>query len=359
MDTLQRDYPWTRSPLVACAPMRLIALAPLAVEVSKAGGLGFIGAGSDIATLASLLSEARQLLSSSVSLATHDDTLPLGVGFLLWAFSTPPDSLLAVLAEHTPAAIWLFAPRRPADLQSWTRRIREATRGRSKIWIQVGTVAEAISAVKDCQPEVLVVQGTDAGGHGLEAGAGLVPLLPEVADAVSSAVTSSSERLYMPALIATGGISDGRGLAASIALGAQGIVMGTRYLAAPEANISQGYQRAVLRSKDGGSTTVRSKVYDGLRGTTDWPRHYGGRGIINESYRDALAGLSAEENKRLYDEAVKTGDAGWGEEGGGGRLTAYAGAGVGLVREVKRAGEITDEVREEGRKVLRRAASKL
>ncbi|KAK4938021.1 hypothetical protein LTR28_009684, partial [Elasticomyces elasticus] len=89
---------------------KLAAIVQIIDHKRLLGGLGFIGAGSDIATLASLLSEARQLLSSSVSLATHDDTLPLGVGFLLWAFSTPPDSLLAVLAEHTPAAIWLFAP---------------------------------------------------------------------------------------------------------------------------------------------------------------------------------------------------------------------------------------------------------
>ena len=100
-------------------------------------------------------------------------------------------------------------------------------------------------------------------------------------------------------------------------------------------------QAAVLAGWDGGASTVRSSVYDQLRGTTDWPPGYGGRGLINQSWRDALAGMSPEENKSLYEKAVKTGDQGWGEHG---RLTTYAGTGVGLVKRVQNAKEIVNEI---------------
>jgi nitronate monooxygenase len=96
-------------------------------------------------------------------------------------------------------------------------------------------------------------------------------------------------------------------------------------------------------------------VYDQLRGTTDWPPGYGGRGIINQSYTDSLGGMTLEDNKKLYDEALKLGDSGWGERG---RLTTYAGTGIGLAKEVKAAAEIVNEVRQEATKVLNRVASR-
>jgi len=162
-------------------------------------------------------------------------------------------------------------------------------------------------------------------------------LIPEVIDTLAE---HKIERI--PKIIGAGGIMDGRGTAAALALGAQGVVMGTRFLASHEANIAKGYQKAVLNSKDGGMTTVRSSVYDQLRGTTDWPPGYGGRGITNQSYTDSLSGMTLEDNKKLYDAALKQGDEGWGERG---RLTTYAGTGIGLAREVKAAREIVQEVR--------------
>jgi nitronate monooxygenase len=143
----------------------------------------------------------------------------------------------------------------------------------------------------------------------------------------------------------------GRGVAAALALGAQGVVMGTRYLACPEANIAKGYQDAVLHASDGGVNTARGKLYDSLRGTTDWPAHYGGRSVLNESWHDAAKGMSLEENKRRHDEALTTGDEGWGEKA---RLTTYAGTGVGLVKSVKSAADITQEVREDAVRIIKR-----
>lgn len=319
--------------------------------------MGFVGAGSDVSTLRNELKSAHLSLSqqrlTQPALFPDPSIIPVGVGFLLWG--APLRETVSILAEHTPAAAWLFAPRQPSNLATWTREIRRATQGKTKIWIQIGTVQEAVFAVRECLPDVLVVQGQDAGGHGLEQGAGLLPLLPEVLDALAPVVGNG---ISMPQIVAAGGIIEGRGMAAALTLGAQGVVLGTRYLAAHQANLSKGYRDAVLRAQDGGVSTVRSKVYDTLRGTTGWPVQYGGRGVINASYKDAMAGLAMDENKKRYEQALKRGDAGW-EEGGGGRLTTYAGTGVGLVKRLMDAGDITREIREEGVACLKRAAGKL
>ncbi|KAK5681619.1 hypothetical protein LTS10_006152 [Elasticomyces elasticus] len=338
MADLQKDYPWTKSPLVSCGPMRLVALSKLATEVSAAGGLGFIGIGNDASTMEEELEKAKQQAAQSNTLRDHKDVLPVGVGFLLWAGDKLLEKALPILEKYKPAAVWLFAPTEPGQLVRWTESTRQATGGKTKIWVQLSTVADALEVARICQPEVLVVQGTDAGGHGLEKCAGLVPMLPEIDDAVTA--LCEEHKLRKPYIVAAGGIMDGRGAAAAIALGASGVTMGTRYLAAPEANIAQGYRDAVLRASDGGVTTERGKLYDTLRGTTDWPLRYGGRGVLNESHRDAAKGMSMDENKRLYDEAVKKGDDGWGQNA---RLTTYAGAGVGLVKQIKSAKGITEE----------------
>ena len=201
------------------------------------------------------------------------------------------------------------------------------------------------------QPDVLVVQGSDAGGHGLAQGAGVITLVPEVSDAIDS--LAGRERGQVPIIVAAGGIAEARGAAAVLALGASGLVMGTRFLAAKEAVIATGYQNEVVRASDGGQTTVRTKVYDNVRGTTGWADTYNGRGIINKSYIEAVAGLDEEENKKLYKEEIKKGDAGWGIEG---RMTTYAGTGIGLVKTVMSAEDIVISVREGAKVVLKRVS---
>ena len=257
--------------------------------------------------------------------------------------------------ENRPAAVWLFAPRQPSDLAEWTREIRRATDGATKVWIQVGTVADAVAAIETAEPDVLVVQGQDAGGHGLTKGAGLIPLLPETIEAVTALAQEKGKK--MPQFVAAGAIMTGSCLAAALTLGAQGVTLGTRYLAAHEAKIGKGYQQAVIRAKDGGVSTVRSRVYDTLRGTTDWPPQYGGRGVVNASYEDYENGMNMAENKKLYDAAMEKGDEGWDEKDG--RMTTYAGTGVGLVKTIQSAEDITKEVREEGVACIRKVAERL
>lgn len=244
--------------------------------------------------------------------------------------------------------MWFFAPYKTRDLIAWTDDIRRATDGATKVWIQVGTVAEATETANTCKPDVLVVQGGDAGGHGLNDSASIIALLPEVADAVAR--ISADKKEHAPVLVAAGGIADGRGVAASLALGAAGAVLGTRLLATPEANITKGYRDEIIRANDGGPNTVRSSVYDTLRGTTEWPERYGGRGVINQSYLDAKAGMDEAENKRQYEQAMQAGDAGWGPSQ---RMTTYAGTAVGLVKDVKPASEVTREIREDALRLLK------
>ena len=122
-------------------------------------------------------------------------------------------------------------------------------------------------------------------------------------------------------------------------------------MASKEANIAKGYQDHVLRASDGGLHTVRTSVYDTLRGTTGWLKGYNGRGLINRSFVDALNGKSTVENKSVYEQALQRGDQGWGEDG---RLTAYAGSGVGLVKTVMSTQDIIQEVRSDAQRQLAR-----
>ncbi|KAF9692589.1 hypothetical protein EKO04_009668 [Ascochyta lentis] len=353
MDSLQRlktDYPWIQTPLIIGAPMRLIALADLAVEISKAGGIGFIGAGTDVADLSSHLEKAKTLLSPpNQPLKSENNTLPLGVGFINWGADLV--AALPVVARFQPAAVWFFAASSLSVLRAATREVRAAAPS-TKIWVQVGGVLEAVEVAREAQPDVLVVQGTDAGGHGRAQGAGLVALLPEVVDAVSAAAGGG----LAPVVVAAGGIADARGVAAALVLGAGGVVMGTRFLAAEEAVVAKGYRDEVLRAVDGGQTTVRTKVWDRCRGTTGWAETHNGRGIINKTYTDALGGMDDDENRKLYEADMQKGDEGWGVEA---RLCTYAGSAVGLVKEVKGAGEIVKEVREGARALVEGATARL
>ncbi|OAP59118.1 hypothetical protein AYL99_06416 [Fonsecaea erecta] len=350
---LKATYTFLKTPIIISAPMRVFAGPDLAVATSRAGGLGFIGPGLRPTDLDSKLQRARSLLDQN-SIAAHSSTslnapdldyLPIGVGFQL--FDGDLDVAAATVHKHKPVAAWLFVPASgQSELDQWTLRIRKESPS-TKIWIQIGSVAEAVAAAKSKQaPDVLVVQGIDAGGHGLRRGAGVVSLLPEVADALHELGSD------IP-LIGAGGIADGRGVAAVLATGvAAGAVMGTRFLASNEAEIKKGYQEDVVRVSDGGQSTIRTDLFDRLQGRDDWPPRYDGRAIINGSVKDDLAGMDFQQNKQIFEEQMANGSIGWGEDG---RMTAYVGSAVGLVRSIDSAQEIVARSRAEARQALRQA----
>jgi len=359
LQRLKAMFPFIKAPLVISAPMRVFAGPALAVAVSRAGGLGFIGPGVRPTDLDAKLHEARALLRANPvnpgATASHlSDRLPVGVGFQL--FDGDLSLAAAAVAKHRPVAAWLFVPANgQRDVDAWASRIREASTG-IQIWLQVGSVAEAVAAAASSHaPDVLVLQGSDAGGHGLKRGAGVTALLPEVADALAEA-----GHAQIP-LVGAGGIADGRGVAAALATGtAAGAAIGTRFLASHEADIPPGYQQDVLRVADGGQSTVRTTLFDRLQGRDDWPAAYDGRAIVNASVRDDEVGMPVAQNKELFrgrqQQPTTTGRDGWGPDG---RLTAYVGSAVGLVRTVDAAEDIVRGIRAQAREALTAAAKAL
>ncbi|KAJ9633945.1 hypothetical protein H2199_009194 [Coniosporium tulheliwenetii] len=337
--------PWAAKPLITNAPMGFFAGGSLAAAVTSAGGMGFIGAVYDMAALDRELSKAASALSTSPNFEnsrTKEGLLPVGVGFL--PFAVKVEDALPVIEKWRPHSVWLFAAREHSDYTAWAERIRATTEGKTLVWIQTGSVSAGVEVARLVHPDVLVLQGSDAGGHGFEKGAGIISLLPEAADALADAGFGD-----IP-LVAAGGIAEARGVAAALALGAQGVVMGTRFLASKEAIMPHPvYQEAILETLDGGQSTVRTKLFDNLSGPNVWPEAYDGRGVVTQTWRDHVNGMSLEEIRKLHKEAEGREDKGYGLNG---RVTMWAGTGVGLVREVKGAGEVAAGVREEARRVV-------
>lgn len=339
-------FPWVVSPFVIAAPMRVFTGPDLAFSVSASGGLGFIGPGAkpedtaaDLATVQELLSNTS-LTAFPTAFSVGGEKLPVGVGFQLW--NGDLEAATKAVKDYQPCAVWLFAPRNgQRDLDEWTERLREASPG-IHVWHQIGTVQESIEATKSVHPpDVLVIQGAEAGGHGRATdGIGIMALFPEIADNVRNSNV---------ALVAAGGIADGRGIAAALALGADGVAMGTRFLASSEARISKGYQNEVVRANDGAHSTTRTQLYNHLRGTTGWPEQWSPRGITNKSWTEHQAGVSFEELKKRHDEATKTGDDAWGADG---RVATYASAAVGLIHSVEDASKLTVRLRDEAKSIL-------
>ncbi|KAH6853093.1 hypothetical protein B0I37DRAFT_285 [Chaetomium sp. MPI-CAGE-AT-0009] len=331
-EKLTTAYPWTATPLIVGAPMRVMSGPELAVAVSCAGGFGFIGPGERPESTAADLETAKALIASS-GIPQHGATLPVGVGFQIWNGNL--DVSASAVSQHRPAAVWLFAPRNgQTDVDVWTRRLRDES-PETKIWLQIGTLHEALDAVRSASPpDVLVVQGAEAGGHGRASdGTGFVTLLPEIADATRES--------GIP-LIAAGGVADGRGVVAALGVGAAGVAMGTRFLASQEARIKKGYQDEVVRATDGGANTVRTHLYNHLRGTFGWPEQFSPRTIVNQSWVEKQAGAAFEDIKKRHDDAVSQGDSAWGPNGW---TATYAGANVGLIRGVASAHDIVTRTR--------------
>lgn len=329
--SLLSRYPWVSSPFVVSAPMKVMSGPALAVAVSRAGGLGFIGPGAKTQDTTDDLEKASALIQGANTIPTTSSALPVGVGYQLWADDV--GIAVAAIEKYRPCAAWLYAPKQgPEDYNDWSSKIRKAS-PETQIWIQIGTLKEAKQLLQISErPDVVVVQGAESGGHGrVNDGMGLMSLLPEVADAMANS--------RIP-LFAAGGIADGRGVAAAMCLGASGAAMGTRFLAATEARISRGYQDEVVRASDGAASTTRTLLYNHLRGTFGWPKEYSPRTIVNQSFVEQEQGKSFEELQRLHDEAAKAGDKGWGPSG---RLATYAGASIGLIHDVKSAADIVRE----------------
>jgi len=239
---------------VLLAPMAAVAGGALAKAVTESGGLGILGGGYGdegwIAHEMDIIGDIR-----------------VGIGFITWNMA---DGILDVALAHEPVAVWLSfgdpSPHIPAIHASGAVAI-----------CQVTSVAEAVAAA-GAGADVIVAQGSEAGGHG-RSGRSLFGLLP----AISAAIPDT-------ALVAAGGISDRRGYEAARALGAAGVALGTALYATEEAlDVPEAKQRLVdARGED----TLRCTVYDLVRGP-EWPAGYDGRCIRTE-FTDTWVGREGE-----------------------------------------------------------------
>ncbi len=169
-----------------------------------------------------------------------------GVGFITWSLARSPQLLDRALAAGAVAVMLSFG-----DIRPFVAAIRAAG---AALICQVQTVAQAEEAAAH-GADILVAQGTEAGGH---AGArATLPLVPAVVDAVAP----------LP-VVAAGGIADGRGLAAALMLGAAGVLVGTRFYASAEALAHPRAKQRLVET--GGDGTLRGSIFDIARGK-DWP----------------------------------------------------------------------------------------
>jgi NAD(P)H-dependent flavin oxidoreductase YrpB (nitropropane dioxygenase family) len=212
--------------------------APLVAAVSNAGGFGTLGTSAfNAATLETEIASIRERTDK-----------PFGINHLL--FQIQEDMFAVTLRARPTVAAFAWA-RMDQDLRTYFQRAHDAG---AKVMHMAGEVPEALRAA-EAGADVLVAQGTEAGGHvGWMAS---LPLLPMIVKAVAP----------LPVLCA-GGIADGRGLAAALALGAEGVLLGTRFMATPEAPIHAKFKQAIVKSD--GHDTVLTEIPD-LASQRVWP----------------------------------------------------------------------------------------
>jgi NAD(P)H-dependent flavin oxidoreductase YrpB (nitropropane dioxygenase family) len=212
--------------------------APLVAAVSNAGGFGTLGTSAF---------DAAQLDAEIGAIRERTDK-PFGINHLLFQIR---EDMFSVTLRAQPALVAFAWARKDQDLREYFNRAHDAG---CKVMHMTGEVPEALRAA-EAGADVLVAQGTEAGGHvGWMAS---LPLVPMMVKAVAP----------LPVLCA-GGIADGCGLAAALALGAEGALLGTRLLATTEAPLHPNFKQAIVKSD--GHDTVLTEIPD-LASQRVWP----------------------------------------------------------------------------------------
>jgi nitronate monooxygenase len=304
---------------VISAPMGFAGGGRLAAAVSAAGGLGLIGGGYG----------DEPWLREQLAAAGNQR---IGCGFITWSLRKQPH-LLDIALDRAPAAMFLSF----GDPQPFADRIREAG---VPLICQVQTVADAQRAI-EVGADVVVAQGAEAGGHGEKRGT--FTLVPEVADLISA-------RAPETLLCAAGGVADGRGLAAALTLGADGVVVGTRFWASEEALVHRNLHAAAVSAT--GDDTLRSHVIDIVRGFDFWPARYDIRSLrsaTTDRWQDHEIELRAVAQVEVarYAEALAEGDAR--------NVSAIVGEAIGLIHGIAPAATILEEMTTEAEAILRKA----
>ena len=298
-ETLGIEHP------IISAPMAFASGGKLAAAVTTAGGLGLIGGGyGDAEWLEREFSEAQKSR--------------VGCGFITWSLAKRPILLELVLA-HSPAAVMLsFGSPVP-----FAARIKGSG---AKLICQVQNMEHARAAV-DVDADIIVAQGAEAGGHGLVRAT--FTLVPEIADFLAKVAPAT-------VLVAAGGIADGRGLAAALMLGADGVLIGSRFWASAEALVHTAFQKAAIGAD--GDATTRTTVVDIVR-EKSWPKPFTARVMktrfVNEWHgREAELAepMLVEREMNRYVRAMECGDPD--------NTGVWVGEAAGLIHDVRPAGDL-------------------
>jgi NAD(P)H-dependent flavin oxidoreductase YrpB (nitropropane dioxygenase family) len=314
------------------APMGMeIAGLELAAAVSNAGGLGIVSFGGY---------PPEALRERIITLRTLTSR-PFGVNILLDGPTLPLPAAAfvdACIEQRVPVLSFFWGDPSPY--------VEKAHRAGIKVCDQVGSVAAAERA-RDAGVDFIVAQGVEAGGH-IAGTVSTFVLTPSVVDAVSP----------VP-VVSAGGIADGRGLAAALALGAQGVLIGTRLIASPECNAHDLYKQKILAARE--EDTVRTTLFG-----NGWPNAW------HRTLRTAFVERWLPHEKRGSEQRPDEPIIGEINFGGmriplprfGGvppardatgdieSMDLLAGQCVGLVRDVKPAGEIVREMVQDATRIL-------
>lgn len=306
------DYP------IVSAPMAAVAGGRLAAAVSQAGGLGMIGGGYG----------AETWLQREFELAAG---ARVGCGFITWSLAHQP-ALLDVALAYRPAAVMLSF----GDPASFAETVKSSG---AQLICQVQSLEQAERALQ-VGTDVLVAQGSEAGGHGYGHRA-TITLVPEIVDLIAARGTGTP-------VLAAGGIADGRGLAAALMLGAAGVLCGTRFYTATEA-VTTPQARGIVAAATGDST-CRTGVYDLVRGYRWPPGHTMSvlRNAFTDRWHGAESELDADAERVIaqYQQAVAAADY---------RIAnVTVGEAVGLVHATASAGDIVAAMAGEAAALLER-----
>ena len=223
-DLLEIEHP------VMLAGMGGVSYHHLVAAVSEAGGFGTLGAGA--------MSPDRLL--SEIRAAKQLTSRPFGVDLLTALPAQMLDSVDVLIDEDVPVFVAALGVPREVIQRCHDHNVLVVN--------MCGKVRHAVAAI-EAGCDLVVAQGTEAGGH--TGTVATMPLVPQIVDAVAGRVP----------VVAAGGIFDGRGLAASLMLGAAGVWVGTRFIATPEARSAPGYKDALIRTPEDG--TVISRAFTG------------------------------------------------------------------------------------------------
>ena len=286
-------------------------------RVSEAGGLGVVGASFlPPEEVEQMVAQAREITSK-----------PIGINLLLHASEDSIDAVLGLEPEVLSTA-W---PRDDQDLSAIFARAHEHG---VQVVHMVPRVEDAVRAV-EAGADVIVAQGNEGGGH--------------VGEIASTVVVRQVVKAVAPVpVLAAGGFVDGAGLAAALALGADGVLLGTRFLATDEASVEDAYKEAIVASN--GSDTIVTTVGDTLTGR-DWPGAWAR--LRRTRFVEEWLGREPELRRRRAAAWARLEEA---EESDPDYGLMWIGQSAGLVDEVLPAGEVVRRIVAEAEAALASAA---